>query len=132
MYKSTAYDRLCLAVRSRNENGITRSINDLTVRTFVKDAEVVGHYDRITEKLERLSGILSYKQRLFNCPTDRTGHRDRSTLSSLRNEIEALTEDVRVLNRLHVVIGNELRRRGLEVGAMREERNNVVSTKVTA
>lgn len=131
MYKS-AYDRLCSAVRIRDESGISRAANDLTVRGIVKDAELTEHLERIDGKLEKLSGILSYKNRQFSHPTERTGHRDRNTLQALQSDIADLTEDIRILNRLHNVVAAELNRRGVVVAAMTEERHTFSRTAVHA
>ena len=132
MYKSSAYDRLCSAVRTRDEVAITRCANDLTVRGIVKDVELTEHLERIDGKLVKLSGVLSYKSRQFSHPTERTGHRDRDTLQSLQLDITNLTEDVRILNRLHNVVAAELNRRGVIVAAMTEERHAVNRTAVHA
>lgn len=132
MYKSSAYDRLCVAVRECNETAITRASYDLTARGMIKDSELTEHLERIDGKLIKLSGILSYKTRQFSCPTERTGHRDRNTLQSLQSDITNLTEDVRVLNRLHNVVAAELNRRGVVVAAMTEERHTFSRTTVHA
>jgi hypothetical protein len=131
MYKS-AYDRLCSAVRTRDESGISRAANDLTVRGIVKDAELTEHLERIDGKLSKLSGVLSYKTRQFSHPTERTGHRDRNTLQALQSDIADLTEDIRILNRLHNVVAAELNRRGVVVAAMTEERHTFSRTAVHA
>lgn len=131
MYKS-AYDRLCSAVRTRDESGISRAANDLTVRGIVKDAELTEHLERIDGKLSKLSGVLSYKTRQFSHPTERTGHRDRNTLQALQSDITDLTEDIRILNRLHNVVAAELNRRGVVVAAMTEERHTFSRTAVHA
>jgi hypothetical protein len=120
-----AYDRLCLAVQKRDETAITRAANDLTFRGMVTDAELQEHYDRINTRLNGregrrgLSEILKYKQNQFKNPSKRPKH---VKLNNLIQEIDALSDDIRILSRLLNVVGNEIRRRGELVSAMTEER----------
>lgn len=121
----SAYDRLTLAVRNCDETAISRAANDLTVRGIVTDAELQAHYDRINLRLNGRDGrrslteILKYKQNQFKNPLKRP---KRVSLNALVQEIDALSDDIRILSRLLNVIGNEIRRRGELVSAMTEER----------
>lgn len=121
----SAYDRLTIAVRNCDETAISRAANDLTVRGIVKDAELEEHYNRLNVRLNGREGrrslneILKYKQDQFKNPTYRPKH---VSLNNLVQEIDALTDDIRILSRLLNVVGNEIRRRGALVSAMTEER----------
>ena len=120
--KTTAYDRLCSAVKSRNEAGIARAAVDLTVVGLVYTAELTGHYDRVSRSLERNSSLLSVRKHQFKRPTERHCGRSGDELRRLNEDIDFLSEEVRILNRIHAVLGNELRRRGVLVTAVVPER----------
>lgn len=122
----SAYDRLCLAVRTCDETGIAKAANDLTVRGIVTDAELKEHYDRLNCRLNGVNGrrslsdILRYKQDQFKNPSNRP---KSISLKTLVEEIDNLSDDIRILSRLLNVVGNEIRRRGELVSAMVEERH---------
>ena len=84
------------------------------------------HYDRVTKKLagrngRTLASVLAHKRYQFASPKNRPANVD---LKDLRETIDVLADSVRILTRLQLVVGNELRRRGEIVDAMIEERHD--------
>lgn len=120
------YQNLVHAVRDRNDAMVER-----IALTVFSTHELNDHLNRLHDRLHGERGMvdtLAYRKRQFNQPSSRSCGRDKVTLSALRESIDNLTEDVRIISRIAAMLGSELNRRG-SVVAMVEERHT--STKVT-
>lgn len=140
--RNAAYADLCRGVQTRDEKLIGSAANRLSVygsspdRIGFSSANIHEHYDRVTEKLNRLNGFLQHSIKAlqkFNLQVVRdngAGNHDNHVRQSLSYDVHELGIDVRILSKLQAVLGTELRRRGEVVAIMVEERHNAVTAAV--
>jgi hypothetical protein len=116
------YTALVAAIRDRDEKAEKRLVPGINL--FASSATDYGWrlsdvqtvYNRLDSRLNSDRETLAYKRQEFNTPNNRTCRRDASSLKYLQVTIDHLTDDVRIINRLHSIFGDALRRRGQLVG----------------
>jgi hypothetical protein len=137
--RNAAYNDLCRGAQTSNAKLIDSAANRLSVygsspdRIGFSSADIHEHYDRVTEKLNRLNGSLQYsikELQKYNLKVSRdngAGNHDNRVRQSLSHDVHELGTDVRILSRIQAVLGTELRRRGEVAAIMVEERHNAIA-----
>lgn len=140
--RNAAYNDLCRGVQTSNEKLIDSAASRLSVCGSRPDAigftsaMIREHYDRVTDKLQRLNRSLQYSKRelqryyLQVARDNGAGNHNNHTRQSLSRDVHELGADVRILSRIQSVLGAELRRRGEVVAIMVEERHNASAVAV--
>ena len=134
--RNAAYNDLCRGVQTGDEKLIDNAASRLSCCGSRPDtvgftsAMLREHYDRVTDKLNRLNGSLQYSKRelqkyyLQVARDNGAGNRNNHIRQSLSRDVHELGQDVRILSRIQSVLGAELRRRGEVVSIMVEERHS--------
>lgn len=122
------YNALATGIRTRNTKMTDQAKNGLSLYgsrptdVGFTSACIRSHYDRVTDKLRWAALDLRTAERDLrdlNRDQSRSVMKQRAQVSMLVREI---AEDVRILSGIQVVLAAELRRRGVIVAVMMEER----------
>lgn len=139
--RNVAYNDLCRGVQTSDEKLVDSAVNRLSVCGSRRDqvgfsiGTLEEHYERVSEKLNRLSTLLASKQKALReyhlkvARDNGAGNHGADIRQSLNHDIQVIGTDVRILSRIEVILADQLRRRGI-VLAMREERHSNVTVTV--